>query len=163
MPSADLIKQSQYQWLVSAVTSHNSNACLLWPFALYTDGYGRVRMPDGSQVSAQRAAFFISYGHWPTPCGRHTCDVPACVNPRHIIEGTQQQNVQDMIDRQRFPKGTMYPNAKLSDDLVRQMRSEYVFGSRKGSGASSFIARKYGLDRKNCWNILNRRAWKHVQ
>lgn len=152
---------TQLAWLTSAISAHESNECLDWPFTIFTDGYGRVQHL-GKQVSAQRAAFYLVHGRYPEPCGRHTCDRPKCVNPSHIVEGTQQQNIQDMIDRKRFPKGTSYPNAKLTDELVRQMRSEYVPGSRKGLGTSGAIARRYGIDHKNCWNILNRRAWKHV-
>ena len=32
---------------------------------------------------------------------RHTCDVPHCFNPEHLIEGTQADNLQDAIDRGR--------------------------------------------------------------
>ena len=32
---------------------------------------------------------------------RHTCDEPACVNPKHLIKGTQKENVRDAIERNR--------------------------------------------------------------
>jgi hypothetical protein len=32
---------------------------------------------------------------------RHTCDNPPCVNPVHLVAGTQRQNIEDMIQRGR--------------------------------------------------------------
>lgn len=34
---------------------------------------------------------------------RHKCDVRRCVNPEHLVSGTPQENVQDMINRGRAP------------------------------------------------------------
>jgi len=46
----------------------------------------------------------MSGGSPPIPDGhvvRHRCDNPPCINPEHLITGTQGQNIQDMIDRGR--------------------------------------------------------------
>lgn len=32
---------------------------------------------------------------------RHTCDVSLCVNPDHLLSGTQADNIQDCIERGR--------------------------------------------------------------
>jgi hypothetical protein len=32
---------------------------------------------------------------------RHTCDNPACINPAHLVKGSQKENVSDMLQRQR--------------------------------------------------------------
>ena len=56
---------TRYQWLVKAVTEHNSDACLLWPFSGTTKGYGHVWATiDGEYKSYQthRLAFKISIG-----------------------------------------------------------------------------------------------------
>lgn len=44
----------------------------------------------------------------PIPKGlvvRHTCDVRECVNPDHLILGTQKDNIRDMHDRGRYAGG----------------------------------------------------------
>lgn len=33
---------------------------------------------------------------------RHKCDNPACINPEHLELGTQKENIQDCIKRNRF-------------------------------------------------------------
>ncbi|MGA8310985.1 MAG: hypothetical protein WB755_13210 [Terriglobales bacterium] len=43
-------------------------------------------MFEGKGVLVHRLAFRLTYGHWPTPVGRHSCGTPLCFNPRHVIE-----------------------------------------------------------------------------
>lgn len=33
---------------------------------------------------------------------RHTCDNNWCINPEHLLPGTQAQNLQDAVDRKRL-------------------------------------------------------------
>ena len=47
---------------------------------------------------------------WCEKCGtklpfmvlRHRCHTPACVNPEHLLPGTQGENIMDMIERGTF-------------------------------------------------------------
>lgn len=71
-----------------------------WPWrASRAWGYGRFW--DGENaVKAHRYSFFLHYGFYP-PVVMHTCDNPPCVNPGHLVEGTQALNVQDMVAKGR--------------------------------------------------------------
>jgi hypothetical protein len=76
------------------------NACRFKTGAGY--GYTCYR---GKNWRNNRLAYFLTKG--PIPEGlivRHTCDVPACCNPDHLILGTQKDNIRDGISRgrQRF-------------------------------------------------------------
>lgn len=77
--------------------------CTLWAGRVGTHGYG-VTQHEGQQVLAHRLAFFEANGYWPEVC-RHTCDTPLCIDPAHLVDGTQADNVQDMMQRGRHGRG----------------------------------------------------------
>ena len=86
----------------------------------------------------------------------HRCDVPACVNPRHLYAGTVKNNVQDAIDRGRWTsrKGTQHHNVKLNDKEVLFIRASKVAGY--------LLERKFKVSRTTITNIRNRDTWKHI-
>ena len=148
-------------WLIAAITEHSSDECLLWPFAVDEDGYGRVPYRiDGKQtrVGAHRLAFKFIYGRWPEPNALHACDTPGCFNPRHIYEGTILQNQRDMAERGRSVRGTKQRDAKLTDELVAAMRNEYATGTL-GYAA---LAAKYNISRVGAKSAITGKTWKHV-
>lgn len=147
-------------WLINAVKTHNSDACLIWPFAKGGNPkfrYGTLYF-DGRVHAAHRVSFFLAYGHWPTPIARHTCDTPACVNPRHIIEGTKLDNSNDMMERKRNrqPSGERNGNAKLTAETVTRIRAEYPKHTQQA------IADTFGIDQTTVSDIVLRKVWKHI-
>jgi hypothetical protein len=71
---------------------------------------------------AHRRAWTENYG--PIPDGhivRHRCDVRACIEPTHLICGTQQQNMDDMVARGRSTR-------RLTSDEVEAARAKYAAG-----------------------------------
>lgn len=86
--------------------SGGPDACWPWTRGRHSYGYGVVNsrlLPH--PMPTHRVAFWLEYGRWPVPAGRHTYDNPPCCNPVHIIEGTQAQNMRDCIERGRFRIG----------------------------------------------------------
>jgi len=67
-------------------------------------GYGSVRR-NGKKVGKHRAAYEDAYGPIPEGEGyhgtvvRHTCDNRNCINPEHMVLGTQKDNVRDAMER----------------------------------------------------------------
>lgn len=76
-----------------------SGVCWLWAAGLDTAGYGQFKF-EKKTMKAHRVSFFLANGYWPGIC-RHTCDNPPCVNPNHLVDGTQVDNMFDMYDRER--------------------------------------------------------------
>lgn len=84
------------------VDRRGADECWPWIGSKNDRGYGslyhRNRLTKATHVSYE-----MHNGH-PFPSGmvaRHSCENPACVNPRHIIPGTSRENAQDMVDRKR--------------------------------------------------------------
>ena len=56
---------------------------------------------DGKTVTAHRVSFFLAHGAWPSNLTRHLCDNRKCVNPLHLLEGSDADNISDMMLRKR--------------------------------------------------------------
>lgn len=92
---------------------------------------GKRYVPVGQNMLAHRVSWIIANGDIPEVDGsddahgtvvRHTCDNPLCVNPGHLVIGTQAQNIKDMWDRKRASVPTLigadHPNARFKDERI---------------------------------------------
>ena len=131
---------SHHRWLELAIKSHQSDECLLWPFAVTVKGYGVVSF-QGKTLIAPRVSFFFAHGRWPNEIIRHSCDTPACVNPLHLLEGNRSDNARDRNERGRQARGETQGLSKLTSVVVREIRAAYPFCTQKQ------LAFKYGVDK----------------
>ena len=90
-------RDKRLQWFLKALAAHNSDECLLWPFAR-RKAYGVIWYKN-KRYGVHRLAYFFTYGKWPEPEGMHACDVALCFNPRHIEQGTRLENEQHSRER----------------------------------------------------------------
>lgn len=89
--------------------------CWEWIAGKDKNGYGRI-WHNGQNSTAHTVAYSVFVG--PLPKGlhvRHTCDNPACINPKHLELGTHADNMRDKSVRKRI-HGCKNPNAKYSDE-----------------------------------------------
>jgi hypothetical protein len=128
------------------------DACHPWTAACDRDGYGALKIHRKS-YRANRVAFFLAHGVWPD-VARHTCDTPPCCNATHIVDGTTLENQRDRKRNRTDPTGARNPNAVLTEDDVRAIRTS------ASSGAS--LAGFYGVQRSAISKIRTRRTWRHV-
>lgn len=81
----------------------DSNGCWLWQGFIRKDGYGQFYNENGTPEMAHRSSYRLHHGDLiGKDCVLHKCDVKGCVNPDHLRKGTQQENIQDSVDKGRF-------------------------------------------------------------
>lgn len=86
---------------------------------------------------------------------RHTCDHRACANPEHLTAGTQAENIQDKVIRNRQSKGTHRPDAKLNDE-----KALFILNSDM---KYKKLAELFNVSETVIKFIKTRRTWKHIQ
>ena len=73
----------------------------------------------------------------------------------NLFWSTQQQNLSDMVAADRAPTGTRSGTAKLTWDIVREMRRRAFLGE---TGAS--LGREYGVNTQTVNCVLRGETWK---
>lgn len=142
-------------WAKVNVAGHQD--CWLWKGQLFPNGYGRFNL-RGAQYLAHRAAVLLSQGVLiGKECVRHTCDNPACVNPAHLIEGSQKENIQDAIDRDRLnpQRGEKSSKAKLKLSDVVDIRRRCAAGETQRN-----VAETYKITPKQVSVIVSGKQWR---
>lgn len=95
-----------------SIAPANENGCRLWTGAASSKGYGRVRVAS-RLYSPHRVVLQAKLGRTlrRDEDTRHTCDVPRCCNPDHLIPGSRRDNVMDAVTRGRIklPRSTATP------------------------------------------------------
>ena len=148
-------------WAKVAIAGEDD--CWLWTASRLPDGYGNFftgeRRPNGNPDirRAHRWLYQRLHGDVGALEVCHTCDEPACVNPKHLYAGTHTQNMRDMIDRGRADNsGDRNGRAKLTATEIAEIRS-----SATGRyGEISELARKYGIASGTMSKILKHQTWK---
>ncbi len=102
-----------------------TNTCWLWSGRIVR-GYGVVWDPvKYKEVRAHRAAWELVNGPIPKDmCICHKCDIRNCVNPDHLFLGTQNDNIQDKVSKNRQAKGAN-SGAKLYPDRLSRGDNHY--------------------------------------
>jgi hypothetical protein len=143
-------------WL-TAHASHECDDCLIWPFAIGADGYGRVHRPKGSLTTASN--LMCEMVHGPKPSQKHeaahSCGMgnTGCVNPRHVYWATPKENHADKIKHGTTNRGEQQGASRLTEDDIRQIRS------RSGTESQLSLAREFQVDPSHISKIVNRQAW----
>lgn len=83
------------------VDKRGPDECWGWKGTTNNTGYGNISVHQRPK-QAHRVSYELNIG--PIPEGMdvcHTCDNPPCTNPNHLFAGTRQDNVDDMIAKER--------------------------------------------------------------
>lgn len=120
----------------------SERGCWEWQGAKHECGYGTI-MRKRKRLAVHRLSYELWVGNIPDGLViRHKCDNPRCVNPNHLVPGTQAQNIADIAERGR------YGATKLTVDQVEEIRASdeptVVLASRFGVGLVSINRARRG-------------------
>jgi len=147
----------KFQNFLPTKESRNDNECWLWQGITDLDGYGRIHY-HSTELKAHRVSYELYIGKIPSGfLVRHTCDNPGCVNPAHLLVGTQLDNLGDMVRRGRAPQG---PSCKLKECEVEEIK-EYLSKNKK-RGIIKELAQIYNVSAKTISNIKHNRIWRYA-
>jgi hypothetical protein len=101
-----------------------TETCWLWLGTTTKSGHGLIKC-DGKLVGTHVVAYWLDIGLWPgeDEVVRHTCDVPNCVNPDHLLLGTKGDNNRDTIAR--HPGVAYMKLTQLQVDEIRELARSY--------------------------------------
>jgi hypothetical protein len=140
--------------------------CWEWIGPKVGAGYGRVSF-GGRHRIAHRLIYNLCIGTVANKAIEvcHNCpggDNPACCNPAHLWLGTHTDNMADASAKGRIKtpglKGEKHPSAKLTDDLVRELRRRRA----AGEGVCS-LAAEFGLSPAAVSEAASGKKWGHVK
>ena len=163
---------------------YDTDECIQTIYPQKSDGYGVIQRLDRVTGKKERfrthrvsqVLFNVEIKEGEVVC--HTCDNPACINPRHLWVGTDLENQQDKVKKGRQAKGerngryidgrSSAPrpipefqsicNRKLSKDQVVEVKKEII----KGRSLVE-IAKQYGVEGSLIRSISCGRTYKSVK
>lgn len=135
------------------VTSDDPEECWMWSGRVIGDPEYPCFKHEYETVLGHRYACELLNGPQPSgaPVARHLCGINLCVNPNHLVWGTDKENADDQIWHGTFVRGEKSPFSKLTEDQVREIR--------KSALPHREIAATYGISAPLVSRIKNRKKW----
>lgn len=131
--------------------------CWIWIGAKNNKGYGQI-MVNKRLIAAHRYSYFLQKGSIPKDNHiLHKCDNPSCVNPQHLWVGTNNDNVQDRVNKGREAdrKGEKNPNAKITYEIATKIRKMYKTRNYK----VYILGQMFGVNRNVIGRIIGGKQW----
>lgn len=153
--------------LWSKVERRGPDECWPWKGFRNAQGYGRTWIKDKGYY-AHRVIFCLANpgvidlsapvrGEWGDV--RHSCDNPPCCNPKHLLVGTHQDNMDDKMERGRqvYFKSTESPRARLTEEEVKEIRR-----LKKEGATINALALLYDVSRSCISHLLYGRSYQDI-
>ena len=128
-----------------------------WEFrgATTSNGYSHVGQVDlfgevRTNQYGHRTVWAVFNGRWPTSgeVVQHTCDNPPCVNPAHLIVGTQADNV-----------ATRPRSGRWFGGRTGKLTPEQVLIIRASTKPQTELAREFGVSQTAVSNVISGKTY----
>lgn len=154
------------------VDMRGTDDCWNWTFYKDAKGYGIFHIGDRTENErSHRVAYMLTKGDIPKGNYhneiqiQHLCNNPSCCNPRHLIIGTNSENIEHKVfcNRQYKATGENNPSAKLTENDVREIIALYKRPkSNRYQWTLNDIANKYDVSIHTIKAITAGRLWQHI-
>lgn len=142
------------------------SGCYNWTAAKYKNGYAAFRHNTKKTCCSHR--WIYEYLNGPIPEGlevRHMCHNRSCVNPEHLLLGTHQDNMDDMVKSGRSiklaHKGEKNPQSILTEQEVILIKK---FLKRHNEiGVNNFLVRWFNMHHSTISDIKFGRKWSWLE
>ena len=134
-----------------------AGGCWLWSGSTTPHGYGSIRSGGRGSPDVYVHRLMFERYHRPLEKGEvvmHKCDVPQCCNPEHLQAGTFEENMADMVRKDRSPRGMRSGRRKIDETAVRAIRAD--------RRTLVPIAEEFGISINQVSRIKRRIDWSHV-
>lgn len=139
--------------------SDSPDECWEWIGANNGNGYGKFSI-DNKMFFAHRVSYMLFVGHIPDGmlvC--HSCDNEKCVNPSHLWLGTNRDNTNDKMKKNRQShhtgvKGENHWSHKLTEQNIYQIREMIEQGY-----THQIIADFFRIDKTTISCIKRGKSW----
>ena len=147
----------------------DESGCWLWQKKSRTGStgkYGRFSV-NGKSTPAHRYSWELHNGS-EIPTGMlimHICDNPICVNPEHLLLGTHQDNMDDMVAKGRQAKGDSFKDrksAKGSKQFNSKLTEQQAISIFNDNRPQRVIASEYKISQTIVHNIKSMKTWRHI-
>lgn len=139
------------------VAKGDDASCWEWQGYRLSKGYGWVSTPLGNRAASRVAAYLAGLlKDLSSPLQvLHRCDNPPCCNPAHLFIGTNQDNVNDRVAKNRSGSKSLYGQAngasKLTDVQIKQIRGMYKFAQY----SQSQLAKIFNVHQPHISRLVN--------
>lgn len=155
-------KQIQRFWQrIDKSAAHGPKGdCWKWIDSTNSQGYGKFTVMNNRQsraLGSHRLSYYLVKKKWPNKDLLHSCHYPLCVNPNHLREGNQQDN---MADRQKvggYQRGSQHLKAKLNEEKVLSIRRKAHAGATHRA-----LAVEFGVGKTAIGYAINGDTWRHI-
>lgn len=135
-------------------TKEYDNKCWDWMGCKNNGNYGLIWWGERS-YKAHRISYIIFNDIIPyNKVIRHKCDNNSCINPKHLVIGTQSDNSIDMVKRN--PRSNIYLNEEAVKVIKWMLKYNNYYGLTKK------LAKLYNVNQATISMIKNNKRWSWI-